>query len=318
MGAHRFALVAVALACVTAAGAGSYFATRQNLASVATQTASAAPAEASPTAPATSISPTPLIITAPPARAVAAASRPQTTARSAGRPAAPAPAPAAIAPREPQPAPLDAASLPASAPVGPLAPAPLDAIPHTDLAAPMAPPARTFDELTIAAESVIGLQVDGTISSDRARVEDRVEARVSRDVKVGSEVAIPSGTRVLGNVVLVDRGGRMREQARLGIRFHTLLMPDGTRVAIATDPVYRVGETPGNSSAAKIGGGAVAGAILGAIIGGGKGAAIGASTGAGAGTAAVMAGDPRPAVFPAGANVTARITSSFTLSVERE
>jgi hypothetical protein len=165
---------------------------------------------------------------------------------------------------------------------------------------------------------VIGLQMDNAISSERARVEDRVVARVSRDVRVGSAVAIPAGTRALGTVVAVERGGRVRERASIGIRFHTLELRDGTQLPIRTDTIYRYGEAPGNGSAAKIGGGAVAGAILGAIINGGKGAAIGAATGAGAGTAAVMTGDRNAAVFPAGSDVTARILSPITVSIERE
>jgi hypothetical protein len=171
--------------------------------------------------------------------------------------------------------------------------------------------------VTVAADSVIGLQTDTTLSSERARVEDRVEAHVVRDVRAGGRVAIPAGTRALGSVVIVERGGKLRDRARLGIRFHTLALPDGTRLPVTTETIYRYGDAPGNGSAAKIGGGAVAGAILGAIIGGGKGAAIGATTGAAGGSAAVMAGDRSEAVFPAGAQVTARILSPITVTVDR-
>ena len=165
---------------------------------------------------------------------------------------------------------------------------------------------------------MIGLQTDSALSSERARVEDRVEAHVVRDVRVGGQVAIPAGARAIGTVVAVDRGGKFKERARLGIRFQTLVLADGTRVPITTDTIYRYGNPPANASAAKIGGGAVVGAIIGGIIGGGKGAAIGATTGAGAGTATVMAGDRDVAVFPAGAEVTARILSPVTVTVEQK
>jgi hypothetical protein len=174
-----------------------------------------------------------------------------------------------------------------------------------------------LQELVVSANSVIGLQTDVALSSDRARVEDRVEARVARDVRVDGHVAIPAGTNAHGTVVVVDRGGKFKERARLGIRFHALTLPDGTEVPISTETIYRYGDAPGNGTAAKIGGGAVAGAILGAIIGGGKGAAVGATTGAGAGTVAVAAGDRSLATFPAGAEVTARILSPVTLTVEK-
>src|SRR5439155_1491232 len=45
-------------------------------------------------------------------------------------------------------------------------------------------PQRSLDELVVSASSVIGLQTESGISSETARIEDRVEARVTRDVKV--------------------------------------------------------------------------------------------------------------------------------------
>jgi hypothetical protein len=170
----------------------------------------------------------------------------------------------------------------------------------------------------VSADSVIGLQNETALSSERSRVEDRVEAKVVRDVRIGGELAIPAGSRALGTVVTVERGGRFKERARLGIRFTTLVLADGTRLPLSTDTIYRYGDAPSNGSAARIGGGAVAGAILGAIIGGSKGAAIGATTGAGAGTASVMTSDRSEAVFPAGAEITARIVSPLSVTVEQE
>src|SRR5690606_19938389 len=118
-------------------------------------------------------------------------------------------------------------------------------------------------------------------------------------------------------VTVVERGGRIREQARLGIRFHTLLLPDGSEVPVSTEAIYRLGNAPGRSSAAKIGGGAVAGAILGGSLGVSRAAAFGASAGAGAGTAIVHAGDRSEAVFGAGLEVTARFLSPVAVTVHR-
>ena len=118
--------------------------------------------------------------------------------------------------------------------------------------------------------------------------------------------------------MLVDRGGKMKERARLGVRFHTLVLADGTEVPLRTEPIVREGESPGNESARKIGGAAVGGAILGAILGGGKGAVIGGATGAAGGTAAVMAGGRNAATLPAGTIVTARVSAPVTIQVEKE
>jgi Bacterial conjugation TrbI-like protein len=209
----------------------------------------------------------------------------------------------------------------------PPTPEPVETVPVTDVPvarddrrpteqAPL-PTLPQFEEVTVPAEAVIGLQLASSVSSDTARVEDRVEARVTRDVRAGGRVAIPAGSRVLGSVSVVERGGKMRERARLGVRFHTVILADGTELALQTETVLREGESPANASAAKVGGGAIGGAILGAILGGGKGAAIGAGVGAGAGTAAVMAGGRKPAQIQAGSPMTVKVLSPVTVSVEK-
>ena len=53
------------------------------------------------------------------------------------------------------------------------------------------------------------------------------------------------------------------------------------------------------------------------MLGGAKGAAVGATAGAGGGTAMVMSGDRSAAEFPAGTDVTARILSPVTVTVDR-
>ncbi len=174
-----------------------------------------------------------------------------------------------------------------------------------------------YEELVVSSNSVIGLQTETRLSSETARVEDRVEARVSRDVKVGDTIAIPAGSRAIGSVIQVERGGKFKERARLGIRFTTLVLADGTRLPMSTETIYREGDAPGNESAAKIGGGAVGGAILGAILGGAKGAAIGATAGAGGGAVAVQAGDRSDVTLPAGSPLTVRLLTPLTMTVEQ-
>jgi hypothetical protein len=353
MVSNRLAFAALATACIGAAAGGGYLATRQNIIPAATSAAEVAvpPAADLPgaaTATATTALPTD---TAPagatdrkPGAAVretegvvgdASVKLPPPAASSTGkradapdtrsrRPAAPV---GKVARQEPPPTltsswPSSASSSQPPAPIAPpdlpaVTPRPDDPRGGADTARAQEPPQKTFEELVVSAESVIGLQTENRITSETARVEDRVEARVTRDVKVGDRVAIPAGTRALGSVMQVDRGGKFKERARLGIRFHTLVLADGTRLQISTETIYREGEAPGNGTAAKVGGGAVGGAILGAILGGAKGAAIGASAGAGAGTAAVMAGDRNVATFPSGTPMTVRILTPVTVTSEK-
>jgi hypothetical protein len=169
----------------------------------------------------------------------------------------------------------------------------------------------------VAADSVIGLQTETPVSTETARVEDRVEARVTRDVRVGNDVAVPAGAEVIGSVTQVERGGKFKEHARLGIRFHTLVLPDHTHIAISTDTIYREGEGRGNAAASRVGGAAVGGAILGAILGGARGAVIGATSGAGAGAAMVAAGDRDAVTLPAGSPMTVRLLAPVSVTIEK-
>jgi type IV secretory pathway VirB10-like protein len=183
---------------------------------------------------------------------------------------------------------------------------------------PPPPPAPEFVDLTVPSDAVLGLQIERTVSSELARVEDKVDARVTRDVRVSDRIAIPAGSTVRGSVTEVDRGGRVKGKARLAIRFHTIVLADGTQLALKTDPVVREGQSAGGESAAKVGGAAIGGAILGAILGGGKGAAIGAATGAAGGTAAAMTNDRNPATLAAGTTVTVRMQAPVTVTVQKE
>jgi hypothetical protein len=158
--------------------------------------------------------------------------------------------------------------------------------------------------------------MDMPLSSEKARVEDKVEAHVTRAVRVNDRVAIPAGAKAIGSVTVVERGGKFKERARLGIRFNMLVLDDGTQLPISTETIYREGEAP--NSAQKVGGGAVGGAILGAIIGGGKGAVLGGLAGAGGGAAVTMAGDRNAASLAAGSPLTVRILAPVTVTVDKE
>ena len=146
----------------------------------------------------------------------------------------------------------------------------------------------------------MGLEVDTPLSSEHARLEECVDARVSRDVMAGGRVAIPAGSRVIGAVTLVERGGKVKQAARLGVRFHTLVLADGREIPLRTEPVYREGDSPTGESARKIGG-----------------AAIGGATGAAGGSAVVMAGDRNAATLAPGTVLTVKLSAPATIEVEK-
>jgi len=343
MGINKLVFAALVTGCLAAAGLGGYLAVRYGQPAAAADTPSAAPIAAPATGvpaavtesegvitPAAPESPaprvTPPVAEAVPAPRAAAPARPRAAREpEASRPARrPEPRRAEAAPARPSPPPaVEPAPLPDNTgsmwetrpPVEPETPPVVVAEAPEQ---PIAPPVPEYIDLQVPADSVLGIQVERTVSSESAQVEDKVSARVNRDVRVGSRIAIPAGSVVTGSVTEVERGGKMKGKARLAVRFHTVTLADGTQLAIRTDAVVREGESPSGETAAKVGGAAIGGAILGAILGGGRGAAIGAGVGAAGGTAAAMANDRNPARLPAGTSVTVRVQQPLTVTVPRE
>jgi hypothetical protein len=343
MFSRPLAFILLALGCVTAAAGGAYVATRQNAAQPAPVVASpsatpAAPvASAAPAATAQPVAETEAPVTSAkpevPARAEAnhtpvrsePARKPSepvsSRRRTADTPAAPSATRASVP--APRTVPVNGAPAapqvvePQSSPV--VAPPPVQAAEPPRPIEPQPEPPRVpqFEEVILPTSSVIGLQLESTLTTERARLEDRVDARVTRDVLAAGRVAIPAGSRVRGSVTMVERGGKVKERARLGVRFHTLILSDGTEVPLQTEAIYREGESPAGDSAKKIGVAAVGGAILGGILGGGKGAVVGGATGAAGGTAAVMQGDRHAASLRGGEIITARLSSPATITVAR-
>lgn len=340
------ALGLLAAGCVAAAAGGAYLAIRQNAtpapaAAVGPVLSSGQPvaeteAVVTPATQAVGTPPGEAVVSSPANPNTAPATRPSPSSGPKS-PAAHAPEPAASRTRaanrssasraterkaeEPTraiaPQPLERAT--AAAPVSPPPPeSPVTSSEPGRLPDPPAAPEPEFEELVIPASAVVGLQVDTPISTEHARLEDRVRARVTRDVSADGRVAIPAGSRVIGSVTMVEQGGKMKERARLGVRFHTLVLADGTEVPLRTEAIYREGDSPSAESARKIGGAAVGGAILGAIMGGKKGAVLGGATGAAGGTAAVMQGGRNAATLPAGTVVTVRLTSPVSIEVEKQ
>ena len=313
------ASIAAAVCLIAGAGA-AYLVTRPAADADRMPVASAQESSVSPDPTARTVEQSEAVVSEPAAPVAA----PAVTTRPASQPRVPARARESASGRA-QAAPRARATETPDDYVAPQSPEPRVATPPTmapALAEPepvdeTAPPAPQFEDLIVSADSVIGLQVESSVTSERARVEDEVTARVTRDVKVGDRVAIPSGAQAIGEVTLVERGGRLRERARLGVRFTSIVLADGTRIPLETDTIIREGSSPANESAAKIGGGAIGGAIIGGILGGAKGAIIGGSAGAGAGSAAVLAGGRNAATLTSGAPITVRLLKPATVTVEK-
>jgi hypothetical protein len=202
-----------------------------------------------------------------------------------------------------------AASRPAAQATRPAAAAGDSAAPASK---PAAPAAARWREVTLPAGTALPLELMTALSSETAKVETPVRARVRQAVEVEGFVAIPAGTVLTGSVIDVARPGRVQGRSRLAIRF-TEAEVDGTSEEIRTNPIAFEGEQTKGEDATKIGAGAVGGAIIGGILGGGDGAAKGAAIGGAAGTGAVLATRGREVTLAAGTDLPATLASPVTI-----
>jgi len=125
------------------------------------------------------------------------------------------------------------------------------------------------------------------------------------------------GSVVHGRVSQVERPGRVKGRAYLGLRFDAIELPDGTWLPTAAsltelgqeekETVTEEGQVKGEGTkkrdAATIGAGAGIGTAIGTISGGGKGAASGGAIGAGAGTGLVLLTRGKDVKVPRGAEL---------------
>jgi hypothetical protein len=148
--------------------------------------------------------------------------------------------------------------------------------------------------LNIPTGTNLTVRISEHLNSEKANVGDSFHGTLAKAVVVNGRTLVPKGADVAGEVVYVERSGRLSTPGELHLALRTLHFGGRTyEVAAETFVIKGVSHTKGNVT--KIGGGTALGAIIGALAGGGKGAAIGAGVGAAAGTGAAAATGKKPA-----------------------
>jgi hypothetical protein len=179
-------------------------------------------------------------------------------------------------------------------------------------------PATPIDrEITLPAGTVLSIALESHLASDTSRPEDAVTARLRRAVAADGLTVLPSGSRVTGHVLGVQRSGRVKGRASLAVRFDAIT-PAGTddRLEMRTAAITREARSTKKEDAVKIGGGAGAGALIGAIAGGKDGAAKGAAIGGGAGTAVVLGTRGEEVRLGPGDTMSVKLTQPLTVRVK--
>lgn len=148
--------------------------------------------------------------------------------------------------------------------------------------APTPPPVKTY---TVRAGTALRVRLNDSISTGTATAGMPFSGTLSQPLVAGGIVVAPAGSAVSGQVVAVERGGRLHHPAALSLVLTSLRPTGGSSVAISTSAWSATANSHTKRNAVGIGGGAGLGALIGGLAGHGKGAAIGALAGAGAGTA---------------------------------
>lgn len=166
---------------------------------------------------------------------------------------------------------------------------------------------------TIPAGTRVSVRMGQQISSGTAKVGDRFDATLTRDLVVDGRTLAKEGAPARGKVTLAKSSGRLHAPGQISVRL-TSVEVNGKMVSVSTGSYHLQGKSHTKSNVTKIGGGTVVGALIGGLAGGGKGAAIGAGAGAAAGTGVAAATGKEEAVIPAEKALSFTTTKAATVN----
>jgi hypothetical protein len=172
-----------------------------------------------------------------------------------------------------------------------------------------------FRDVTAPVGTALSLSLITPVSSETAKVETPVTARLRQPIVVDGYTVVPAGATLHGDVIEVERAGRVKGRSRLVIRFSEVMV-SGQRDPFRTNALTFEGEQTKGEDAVKVGGGAGIGAVIGGIVGGASGAAKGAAIGGAAGAGTVLATRGRDVTLAEGAELNTTTASPYSVRVE--
>ncbi len=174
--------------------------------------------------------------------------------------------------------------------------------------------AASSRQVTIPAGTQLPIVLETTVASNTSRVEEPVQARLSRAVLVHGVTALPEGSRITGVVIDAKESGRVKGRAHIAIRFDAVVpRGDDERYTLRSAAVGRTAEGTKKKDALEIGAPAAGGALIGALVGGKKGALVGTGVGGGAGTAYVLSTRGQEVQLAKGAPITLKLVEPLTV-----
>ncbi len=190
-------------------------------------------------------------------------------------------------------------------------------VPAPNSAAPPAPPAPTYRDITAPAGTVVPVRITEHLDSETAQDGERFNGVVTHEVIHDGMVIIPAGSAVSGRVVAAKDAGHYKGHSLLSIEL-TAVRRHGQLIPISTDAYTEEGKNRGKNSVEKIGGGAAIGALVGGLLGHGKGAAIGALAGGGGGAAVQGFTRGQQVSIPSESLIRFRLTRPLTVRTAEE
>ncbi len=172
------------------------------------------------------------------------------------------------------------------------------------------------------------LKLDQPLSSYSSALGENITATLENDLFVNGNVAIPAGSNVVGQVVEINRAGRMGRHGDLDVRFHQIKTPNGMVVPIQGHIITEdnTGRLKGNSfkvdlakgigvAAGGTGIGAVTGVALGGLLGvAGTGAVLGTGVGALAGIGYAVARKGKDVVMQSGTRMSIKVDEDINFN----
>jgi type IV secretion system protein VirB10 len=180
--------------------------------------------------------------------------------------------------------------------------------------------AQTIDEVTVRRKTEIFITLERSLSTRTAQAGDKFYGTVAVPVTLDDRIIIPVGSYIIGQVDASRKPGRVKGAGEIGLKFDTVILPDGTTRQIAavvgSAEGYESGRPneegkikaegdQGEATAKGALGGGVSGGAIGAMAGRSwKGAGVGAGVGAATGAIIGLLTRNKDVVLPKGASVT--------------
>ena len=195
-----------------------------------------------------------------------------------------------------------------------IAPAPRASTVITDNAVPARVVASAAHTAVIPAGSSLSLLTDQKICTSSAKVGDRFDARLVKEIVGPSGVVIPAGTSATGEIRSLPNNDSRMSVAIQSIDFGGRSYPVGSQVTYTEMEKVRI--QPAGSTTSRVLAGAGIGAILGRVLGGNsRSTIIGAAGGAAAGAVIANRGVRYDECVPNGGQIVARLTQPLKVQL---